>query len=193
MAEAPRRRVSSLSIRSSEGFTTASAGAAVADVEQLRVDILRAVRSVCPRWLANQADDLTQVAVSRILDRLLAMEGKLEFAPGYIYRTAYSVVIDEIRRRRRLREIPLEPDVPLQSGEANPERQTVGREVGKAITGCLSRLATSRRRAVMLHLMGHSVDEISALLECRCKQAENLVYRGMGDLRACLKTRGVKP
>ena len=45
----------------------------------------------------------------------------------------------------------------------------------------------------MLHLMGHSVDEISALLECRYKQAENLVYRGLSDLRACLKTRGVKP
>ena len=44
----------------------------------------------------------------------------------------------------------------------------------------------------MLHLMGHSVDEISALLECRYKQAENLAYRGLSDLRACLKKRGVK-
>ena len=125
MADALRRRVFSLSIMSSEGFTTASARAAVADVEHLRADILRAVRSVCPRWLADQSDDLTQVAVSRILDRLRAADGTLELAPGYIYRTAHSVVIDEIRRRRRLREIPLEPDVPLQSNEGNPERQTL--------------------------------------------------------------------
>ena len=109
---------------SSEALKTASARIVVADVEQLRADILRAVRSICPRWLADQADDLTQIAVSRILDRLRATKGKLEVSPGYLYRTAYSVVIDEIRRRRRLREIPLEPDVPVRSCEGNPERQT---------------------------------------------------------------------
>jgi RNA polymerase sigma-70 factor (ECF subfamily) len=162
------------------------------DVEQLRIDIARAVRSICPRWLADHADDLSQIAVSRILDRLRATEGRLEISSGYLYRTAYSVVIDEIRRRRRLRETPLELDVPVQSKEGDPERQMFSREVRDAITGCLSRLATPRRRAVTLHLMGHSVGQIGALLECRYKQAENLVYRGMGDLRACLRKRGVK-
>jgi RNA polymerase sigma-70 factor (ECF subfamily) len=137
--------------------------------------MLRAVRSVCPRWLADQADDLTQIAIARILDRLRRTEGTVELSPGYLYRTAYSVVIDEIRRRRRLREIPLEPDVPVHSSEGNPERRTFSREVRDGVTACLARLAKSRRRAVTLHLMGHSLDEISALLECRYKQAQNLV------------------
>ena len=182
MPDALGRRVPSLS-------TSAPADL---DVEQLRADIVRAVRSVCPRWLAQHADDLSQIAVSRILDRLRTAEGHLELSQGYLYRTAYSVVVDEIRRRRRLQEIPLEANAPIESSEGNPERQTFSREVRDAVTECLARLATSRRRAVTLHLMGHSVDEISALLECRYKQAENLVYRGMADLRACLKKRGVK-
>jgi RNA polymerase sigma-70 factor (ECF subfamily) len=182
MPDALGRRVPSLSASSTSDL----------DVEQLRVDIVRAVRSICPRWLAEHADDLSQTAVSRILDRLRATEGTLELSQGYLYRTAYSVVVDEIRRRRRLREIPLEPNVPIRSGEGNPERHTFGREVRDAVTGCLARLTSSRRRAVTLLLMGHSVDEISALLECRYKQAENLVYRGLKDLRACLKKRGVR-
>ena len=182
MPDARGRRVPSLSASLTADF----------DVEQLRIDIVRAVRSICPRWLAQHADDLSQIAVSRILERLRTAEGHLELSQGYLYRTAYSVVVDEIRRRRRLREIPLAPDALMQSVEGNPERQTFSREVRDAVTGCLARLAAPRRRAVTLHLMGHSVDEISALLECRYKQAENLVYRGLSDLRACLRRRGVK-
>jgi RNA polymerase sigma-70 factor (ECF subfamily) len=177
---------------STDAPTTASMPLDCSDVEQLRVDLMRAIRSVCPRWLADHADDLTQIAMSRIVDRLRATEGKLEVTSGYLYRTAYSVVIDEIRRRRRLREVPLEPHDAIQSETASPERDTFGREVRDAITGCLGTLVSSRRRAVTLHLMGHSIDEISALLECRYKRAENLVHRGLKDLRACLTKRGVK-
>jgi len=165
---------------------------APAEVEDLRVDIMRAVRSICPRWLAEQADDLTQVAISRILDRVRATNGELELSPGYLYRTAYSVVVDEIRRRRRLQEIPLESEIVVVSKDGDPERLTLGREVGHAITQCLSRLAPPRRRAVTLYLMGHSHEEIRALLECLYKRAENLVYRGLSDLRACLTKRGIR-
>jgi RNA polymerase sigma-70 factor (ECF subfamily) len=191
MASALRRRVSSVPGLSSEASTAAGAPTAP-DIEQLRGDISRAVRSVCPRWLADHADDLTQVAIARILDRLRSAEGTLELSSGYLYRTAYCVVVDEIRRRRRRPEIPIEPDAVIQSHEANPERRAFSGEVRDALTGCLTRLATSRRRAVTLHLLGHSVGEISALLECRYKQAENLVHRGLSDLRACLRKHGVQ-
>lgn len=162
------------------------------DIEQLRADILRAVRKVCPQWLANQADDLAQIATSRVVDRLRATDGTVEFSQGYLYRTAYSVVIDEIRRRRRRREVPIEAELSVESEQANPERQAIGRELRDAIGRCLSAIVPSRRRAVTLHLVGHTVAEISALLECGLKQAENLVYRGLGELRECLKARGVQ-
>jgi len=181
MPDALGRRVRSLS-------TTSIAPAEVAD---LRADISRAIRTVCPRWLADQADDLTQIAISRILDRVRSTNGEMELSPGYLYRTAYSVVIDEIRRRRRRPEIPLESDELAVSEKGDPERQTFSREVRDAISECLSRLAPSRRRAVTLHLIGHSLEEISALLECRYKDATNLVYRGRSDLRACLRKKGV--
>ena len=161
------------------------------DLEQLRRDILRAVRTICPRWLADQADDLAQIAISRLLDRLRATDGRLEVTPGYLYRIAYTVTIDEIRRRRRSQETSLEQDLPAQYNDGNPEHPALAREKRDAIVKCLTALGRPRRRAVTLHLLGHSVAEISKLLECRHKQAENLVYRGVGNLRDCLRRSGV--
>src|SRR4029453_8034234 len=113
--------------------------------------------------------------------------GAAEFSPGYLYRTAYTVVIDEIRRRKRLQEVPIDNGPPLHSGQAGPARHVIGREVRDAIRRCLAGLAASRRRAVVLHLLGHTLAEIAALLECQPKQAENLASRGRADLRACLE------
>jgi RNA polymerase sigma-70 factor (ECF subfamily) len=49
-----------------------------------------------------------------------------------------------------------------------------------------------RRHAVTLSLQGHSVPEIGRLLGWTGKKAENLVYRGMADLRECLEGKGIR-
>jgi RNA polymerase sigma-70 factor (ECF subfamily) len=153
----------------------------------------RAVRTVCPAWLADQVDDLTQIATARVLHRMRATAGTVVFQSGYLYRAAYTVLIDEIRRRRRLREEALEVDAAPASGAVDAERLTASRDIREALAGCLSKQLPARRRAVVLHLQGHSFAETALLLECAHKKAENLVYRGLADLRACLKARGVTP
>ena len=162
--------------------------------ERLRADVERAVRNVCPRWLTDQIDDLTQVATSRILQRLRDTAGtSVVLTSGYIYRAAYSALIDEIRKRRRLRELPMELDFVPASHEDSPERRVEARSIREHVTNCLSTLMAARRRAVMLHLQGHSLDEICAILEEPRKKTENLAYRGLADLRRCLKARGIEP
>ena len=81
----------------------ASSATAEAIAERLRMDVARAIRRVCPRWLRDQADDLTQIATGRVLDRIRATEHLVEFSQGYLYRAVYSALVDEIRKRRRLR------------------------------------------------------------------------------------------
>src|SRR5688572_31583035 len=44
-----------------------------------------------------------------------------------------------------------------------------------------------------LHLQGHSVPDIGKLMSWAPKKADNLVYRGLADLRECLVSKGVKP
>ena len=59
-------------------------------------------------WLAADADDLTQIATTRVLARINQTSGKVAFTSGYLYRAVHSALVDEIRRRRRLREEPIE-------------------------------------------------------------------------------------
>ena len=55
------------------------------------------------------------------------------------------------------------------------------------------RLSSERLVAVQALLdQGHSVPEIGQLLGWTAKKAENLVYRGMADLRGCLGKKGIR-
>ena len=166
------------------------------DLVALRDDLKRAVAQTCPRWMSDRSEDIIQVALMRVVEIYRKREGNAEFSSFYLRKAAYSAVIDEIRRLRRRQEVPLEDESsetrydPV-AESPDPERVTVSREVGRAIQDCLGNLVTPRRLAVTLNLQGHSVPEVGRLMSWSTKKAENLVYRGMADLRGCLDGKGV--
>ncbi len=171
------------------------------DYAQLHRDLVRAVDRVCPRWMADRADDLVQVALMRVMEIQRKKEGTAELSSFYLKKVAYSAMIDEIRRLRRRQEVSLEggseeeeaaPVYDPAAPTPDPERASAGRQVGRAIRDCLGRMVAARRHAVTLNLQGHSVPEIGRLLGWTAKKAENLVYRGMSDLRACLGQKGIQ-
>jgi len=165
------------------------------DLVHLRADLVRAVSRVCPPWLASRSEDVVQVAMMRVVEVQKRGEGTCEVSSSYLKKAAYSAVVDEIRRQRRRSEVPLEQEphaLDRSTDGPDPERCAEGKEVGKAIRECLGRLVKPRRVAVTLHLQGHSVPEAARLLGWRAKRAENLIYRGLADLRQCLAAAGVK-
>jgi RNA polymerase sigma-70 factor, ECF subfamily len=171
------------------------------DLTVVRSHLSRAVARVCPGWLADRRDDIIQSALIRVTN-IAAREGKAPLAASYLWKAAYSATVDEIRRVRRLRESPLEEVEAEGRGNrpvlevaerADPERRAGSREVGAAIRACLAGLMADRRRAVALHLQGHTIPECGRLLGWDAKRAENLAYRGMQDLRACLEQKGITP
>lgn len=171
-----------------------------ADIAALRQSLARAVARVCPAWLAADRDDLVQVALLRVMRRLEAVgppdgEGTAPVASSYLHKVAYSVLIDEIRRVRRRRETSLDDEAaePPRPQAPNPEQVAASAEIGRGIQGCLCHLARDRRLAVTLHLQGHTVVETAKILDWPEKRAENLVYRGLADLRACLASKGMRP
>jgi len=88
-------------------------------------------------------------------------------------------LIDEIRRFRRQQR---------QAGQlSESEPGTPGPEARSEILDCLSSLQDRRRTAVTLHLQGFRTAEVATALGWTEKQAENLVYRGLADLRSCLE------
>jgi RNA polymerase sigma-70 factor, ECF subfamily len=161
--------------------------------ERIRRVIVRAVRRSCPAWLAADAEDIAQAATLKVLAELERREGGEPLPSSYLWRTAHSELVDEIRRRRRRPEDVAEEDQLRQLGDSQrvgPHRRLEGRELGAAIRACLRGLIEVRRRATVLHLLGYTVPEIAHLLGWPRKRADNLAYRGMADLRACLTEKG---
>jgi len=166
-------------------------------LRELRRLLLRAVGNICPRWLANDREDLVQTALVRLMETGRTRPGALEFPKAYARRVAYTAVVDEIRRRRRRQETPLgelEATAPcLRSFRPDPEALSAGSELGEAIRECLRTLSASRREALTLWLLGHKNREISDLLGWDRKRTENLVTRARCDLRKQLVQMNYRP
>jgi RNA polymerase sigma-70 factor, ECF subfamily len=167
----------------------------------LRAALVRAVRRQCPAWLSADVEDIAQVAVAKVMAADKAGEGTPQLPASYLYKVAHSALVDEIRRRRRRREEALDVDGP--GGEpgrvrepvafSDPERDARMQELGAAVRACLLAISRDRRLAVMLYLQQHTVPEAGRLLGWTFKRTENLVYRGLADLRQCLLGKGHRP
>ena len=158
--------------------------------------IATAVSRVCPSWLVDRRDDLVQAAMMKVMEIHRKSEGNRDLSASYLYRVAHSALVDEIRRIRRRREVALEVDggnEGLAVAHQNPERSAAAEEIGRSIRDCLSVMKRERRLAVALHLQGHKIAEAARLLDCGEKRVENLVYRGLDDLRRCLSAKGFEP
>ncbi len=166
----------------------------VDQIALLRDRLVVAVRSVCPYWLRDQQQDIVQVAMIAVLKQ---KEGNRQFPASYLRKAAFTAMVDEIRRRRSRGEVPLEAeddDEPtLVAASAGPERRLMSGEISVEIRACLDRLASPRRSAVTFHLLAYKVPSIAEKMGWKRKQAENLVYRGMQDLRECLRRKGLQP
>lgn len=162
----------------------------------LRNKLERAVARALPAWARAHLDDIVQAAMLRVIRVREKREGKGPLPASYLWKVAYTATIDELRRLRA------RPDHATETGEApdlaeseavSPERRTQADEIADGIRDCLSGLADTRRQAVALYLAGHTVPETGRVLGWGTKKAENMVYRGLADMRKCLGGKGIEP
>jgi RNA polymerase sigma-70 factor, ECF subfamily len=168
--------------------------------ETLKAALMRAVLRRCPAWLRNDAEDIAQVAITKVMAADRASEGERSLTSFYLYKVAHSALVDEIRRRARRREQPLDADgeeherhTPEPAARGNPEDDARFRQLGEAVRLCLGVMKRERRLAVVLYLQQHTVPEVARILGWAVKRTENLVYRGLADLRQCLLAKGHTP
>jgi RNA polymerase sigma-70 factor (ECF subfamily) len=167
----------------------------------LAAAMVRAVRRQCPAWLSDCAQDIAQAALTKVMAAERRSEGERSLSTFYLQRVAHSALVDEIRHRKRRPEVPLErdreeddgPPALEPAGRGDPESTASFRELGSAVRDCLMCAKRERRLAVTLYLLGHSVPEAARILGWDAKRTENLVYRGLADLRQCLAGKGHKP
>lgn len=155
----------------------------------------RLAERLCPRGLGIEPAEIEQEARVRLW-RTFERERDLREPASYLYRVAAAAAIDAVRRRRARREQGLDPpgggqgsDLP--AGGASPEAAALNRELREAIGRAIASLPEPRQRAVRLHLLGFSTEEIGTLAGWTEAKARNLVYRGLGDLRGRLAEDGI--
>jgi RNA polymerase sigma-70 factor (ECF subfamily) len=176
--------------------TEARSGLSEEACSNLLKAIAKAVSRVCPAWLVDRRDDLAQAAMMKVMEIHRKSEGDRELSTSYLYKVAHSALVDEIRRIRRRREVAFEVDGGSEGHAValdDPERSAAAEQIGRGIRDCLAAMKRERRLAVTLHLQGHRIAEAAKLLDCGEKRAENLVYRGLEDLRRCLSAKGFEP
>lgn len=147
----------------------------------------RALQRLCPVELLPEREDLVQAALVKLLEIRDRAEQSQPLPASYLWQVAYTTAMDELRRRRR-RQTVNEPVAaePSESPEPRPDLRS-------AIAGCLQALPPDRRAAVTLHLHGFSAEQAARALGFVVKRVQNLTYRGLADLRSCLRAKGAVP
>jgi RNA polymerase sigma-70 factor (ECF subfamily) len=161
---------------------------------KLRLRLKQDVTRYCPHWMADSVDDIVQVAWLRLTAARKKSERNRNPGPTLISRVAYCATVDEMRRHKRRKEVPMDPVTEQVQGEVgDPARRVRSREIGSGIRDCLTGLAPNRCLAVALYLQGHTAPETGVILGWSLRKTENLIFRGMADLRRCLAAKGLTP
>ncbi len=144
----------------------------------------------------GEVDEVFQEVRIRVWNAMGSGERIAELPASYVYRTATSVALDFIRRRRARRDDstdPIESACDSEDTGSRAPEQLEARELGDLIETALADVPVSRRAVVRMYLDGYGSGEIGALLGWTEAKARNLVYRGLADLREALSRRGVGP
>lgn len=167
-----------------------------ATLREIRQRLARAIRTVCPAAMNAHSEDIVQLAMLRVAKVRSQSGDGTPLPTSYLWRVAYSTTIDELRKlqsRQRAVDGAAEASVAGPRVVPAPDSSAEARQLGTAIRSCLGGLGDNRRRAVNLYLQGHTVPEAGSLLGWNRKRTENLVFRGLADLRRCLHGKGFSP
>jgi RNA polymerase sigma-70 factor (ECF subfamily) len=160
--------------------------------DALRRRIAAEVARYCPVWLRASADDIVQAAWLRLDEARRRDERNREIGASLLSKVAYCATVDEIRRDRRRREVPVDTlESPAPQRPADDLLRS--REIGRGVRDCMTTMVPNRCMAATLFLLGHSSPEIGRILGWSLRKTENLVFRGMADLRRCLTSKGITP
>jgi len=117
---------------------------------------------------------------------------------GWLYRIAYNLAINEIRRQKRQPAVSLDAPVAGQNAEARPleprdesegiEQQLLQHELRENVRRCVAALPARYRGAIVMKDMeGMTFEEIAAILRCPESTVKSRVMRGRRMLRRRLE------
>ena len=166
--------------------------------EQLVRKYEKPVYNLVYRTLGNPEDscDVTQEVFLRIFRSIDSYNGQSEFFT-WIYRIAYNLCIDFIRKSRRYKTVSLDdPNISETSYAAladlrfDPERVFMDNEFLRSLEECLDVLSAPHRAVLaMREILGLSYREIGVILGLPQGTVKSRICRARGHLCAALASR----
>jgi RNA polymerase sigma factor (sigma-70 family) len=160
-----------------------------AGIEALLTQYAGRVQRAAARYGIDAADvdqvmQETRLRLWRHLEQGMSAD---DIGPSLIYRIAAGASMDLLRRRDARREEPesAAADTPVRDSSALDRVA-----LRDALQHCLFALLDARRAVVSMYLCGSPPEEIRTLLRWTEAKARNLLYRGLSDLRGCLRQAG---
>ncbi len=162
---------------------------------ELVAEIRPELHRYCARMVGSITDgeDVVQDALARAYYALPEMETMPEIRP-WLFRIAHHRALDHLKRYDvRMRE-PLDAEHETADAAADPDEALAREEATRAAITRFVDLAPAQRSAVVLNdVLGHSLEEIGALLDLTLPAVKAALHRGRDRLRESRPAAREKP
>ena len=136
------------------------------------------------------AEELAEDTFFRLMTKKPKFAGKSSFK-SWLYAIGRHVAVDYVRRRSRLRTVPLEDAEYALSEEQSLEDAYIKEEQKRTVLRALASLSADYRTVLWLtYFEDFSNKEAAAILGKSDRQIVNLLYRAKQSLRATLEKEG---
>ncbi len=165
-----------------------------AELEALVRRFSRLVRSVAGRVGGPEGRQIAEDVEQHVflsLWKQLRREHSIENPASYIYRCAVRETVRLLSVKRKAVHEPDEAAALAKDTALSPDDRLASRERAQLLSEAMRTLIPDRRRAAQAYLAGFSVPETMTMYGWSYERARNLSTRGMADLRAALRERGI--
>ncbi len=147
---------------------------------------------LAPNW--RDVDDLAQEVFIRVYKSISMLKEAKQFK-SWLHRIVINLYYDEIRKRRRVKEVDLEDNPKIEaevlhtaSSGNNPIRSLEEKELERVLQKAMNRLSPDYKVAIMLReIQGLSYEEIAQTLKCSVGTVKSRIFRARELLKEELR------
>jgi RNA polymerase sigma-70 factor (ECF subfamily) len=152
---------------------------ALPELDRLMAELRPALHRYCSRMVGSafEGEDVLQDVLIKAVEAW-PLAGVVERPEGWLFRIAHNTALDALRRRRRRAAAEARAD------RLDPPAGADSRVAAAASLAALMQLpATQRSCVVLVDVLGHSLEEIIAILGVTAPAAKAALHRGRERLR----------
>jgi len=169
-------------------FPSRRAASQAAQFDQLLRPHVASLYRMAYRYTGRRedAEDLVQDLLVKLYVRMPELTEVADLRP-WLIRSLYHAFVDRLRKSARSPELVDVEDQALMALD-NPEQDVLTLQQRQALTAAIDQLSPEHRAVVVLHLVeGHSLAELSAILDVQVGTLKSRLHRAKAQLQGALQ------